>query len=321
MPHAKTGFLIRVAAGVLPLTISAYAATIYDQPPSPSGGLYHSSWWDPDGSDYDQYVWDGFILGSNEGITEVHWRGAYDPAYFGSGGPVIDFTVEIWSSIQGGSQPDIGSVFAPNPLVQYDVGGNAGQTPAGVFGGVTMYDYTFTLPTPFQATAGTKYWVQIEAWQHGIPDWGIAVGTAGDGHYFRRIANVGDIFFQLVPGDAGFSLRNAAPQTYTITTAASPVDGGTIAGGGEYLSGSSVSLVATPNFGYAFVDWTENSVEVSASATYNFTAGSNRTLVAHFVLVIPTLSHFGLMLMAGLLLAAGVWVVRRRGHSLFEINA
>jgi spore coat protein A, manganese oxidase len=90
--------------------------------------------------------------------------------------------------------------------VHYLTGGYANQTPAG--GGTTaaMYDYSFTLPTPFIAQLGVKYWVQIEAFQHGIPDWSIAAAASGDGRYFRRIAAVGDTYYQLVPGDATFSL-------------------------------------------------------------------------------------------------------------------
>jgi hypothetical protein len=204
------------------LPFAADAVVVYSQPPSDGGALLQSSWWDPDGSDYDQYVWDDFTLPSAQAITAIAWRGGYDPTHFGMGGPVIDFTVEIWSSIEAGTQPDIGSVFAPNPLVQYTVGGNAGETLAGTFGGTTMYDYHFTLPAPFQAAAGTKYWVQIEAWQHGIPDWGLAAGTGGDGNYFRRIANVGDIFYQIVPGDAAFTLLAAGPPIDTPTPTATP---------------------------------------------------------------------------------------------------
>ena len=186
------------------------AGIIYTQPISSSGALLQSSWWDPNGSDYDQYVWDNFTLSSTHVITEIHWSGGYDPAKFGSGGPVIDFSVKIYPSIPAGSQPDV----VNPPLVDYQTGGNAGQTLAGTFGGTTMYDYQFALPASFYAEAGTRYWVQIEAWQHGIPDWGISVGTGGDGVYFRRIANVGDIYYQLVPGDAAFTLL--PPPTYRI---------------------------------------------------------------------------------------------------------
>ena len=43
-----------------------------------------------------------------------------------------------------------------------------------------------------------------------------------------------------------------------------------------------MTLVATPNPGYGFVNWTENGVPVSPSAVYNFIATTNRTLVANF---------------------------------------
>lgn len=187
---------------LLGLAPEIHAAVVYTQPPGTAGVLYHSSWWDPDGSDYDQYVWDGFALAADQGLIRIEWRGGYDPAYFGSGGPVIDFSIAIYASIPAGTQPDV----THPPLVQYATGGSAGQSYAGSFGGVEMYDYNFTLPTPFHASPRTKYWVQIEASQYGIPDWGIAAGTGGDGSHFRRISNVGDIFYQIVPGDAAFTL-------------------------------------------------------------------------------------------------------------------
>jgi hypothetical protein len=182
--------------------VGGSAGVVYSQPPSAAGILYHSSRWDPDGSDYDQYVWDDFTLGSTQTISKVSWRGGYDPKMFGSGGPVVDFTVSIFASIPAGTQPD---VVSP-PLVRYHTGGKAGETQAEVVGTTTMYDYSFTLPTPFQADAGTKYWIQIEALQHHIPDWFIAAGTGGDGNYFRRNAYGGDNYYQRSPGDAAFSL-------------------------------------------------------------------------------------------------------------------
>jgi uncharacterized repeat protein (TIGR02543 family) len=43
-----------------------------------------------------------------------------------------------------------------------------------------------------------------------------------------------------------------------------------------------VTVVATPNNCYTFVNWTEGETTVSTSASYSFTAAANRTLVAHF---------------------------------------
>jgi hypothetical protein len=97
------------------------AAVIYSQPHDGGGSFYQSSWWDPDGSDYDQLTWDSFRLTNSHAITEVRWRGAFDPSYFGSGGPVIDFTVAIYGDIANGYQPDV----THPPLVHYETGGNA----------------------------------------------------------------------------------------------------------------------------------------------------------------------------------------------------
>ena len=151
------------------------ASVLYQQPPNPSGGSYVSSWWDPDGSNYDQYVWDAFSLSTSADVRSIRWRGTY-----GTSGPVSNFTVAIYASIPAGTQPDVGQP----PLVEYDTGGNADQTYAGVFGGATMYDHSFTLPVAFQAQAGVRYWLQIEGWQAGFPDWSLAAGQGGDGSHF-----------------------------------------------------------------------------------------------------------------------------------------
>jgi hypothetical protein len=70
---------------------------------------------------------------------------------------------------------------------------------------------------------------------------------------------------------------------YTIAASSSPTNGGTTSGGGVVDCGSNVTVVATANVGYSFTDWTEAGTNVSASASYGFTASANRSLVANFV--------------------------------------
>jgi hypothetical protein len=210
------------------------AAIVYSQPPSSNGGLLQSSRWDPDGSNYDRYVWDNFTLPSAQQITAIQWRGGYDPSKFGSGGPVIDFKVAIYASIPGGSEPDV----VNPPLVDYQTGGKAGETPAGTFGDVAMYDYQYTLPTSFQAASGTTYWVQIEALQHGLPDWGITSGTGGDGKYFRKYHTGADVF-QIIAGDAAFSLLGPAQ----------PIGGLSATNDSPTMLGQATTFTATLNSG------------------------------------------------------------------------
>jgi hypothetical protein len=76
--------------------------------------------------------------------------------------------------------------------------------------------------------------------------------------------------------------NNAAPITYTVTTSASPLAGGSTTGDGIYDTGTQATVVAAQNPGYAFVNWTENGIEVSATASYSFFAVADRSLVANF---------------------------------------
>jgi hypothetical protein len=184
-------------------TVAPVTGVIYSQPPKSSGGLIQSSLRDPDGSATDWSIWDSFTLDQAQAIGEVRWRGGYDPRRSASGGKVHNFIVDIYPSIPAGTEPNI----AGAPLVHYEVGGNAGETPAEVLGGVQTYDYRFTLPVPFQAAAGTRYWVQIEALQSGAPDWGLSVASGGDGSHYGGSGPSGEGYmFRFAPGDAAFTL-------------------------------------------------------------------------------------------------------------------
>ncbi len=71
-------------------------------------------------------------------------------------------------------------------------------------------------------------------------------------------------------------------QTFTISTAAYPGNGGSTSGDGVYTTGTPVTVVASANSGFAFTDWKENSITVSTDSSYSFTASGNRYLIADF---------------------------------------
>ena len=79
-----------------------------------------------------------------------------------------------------------------------------------------------------------------------------------------------------------FTTLQSGSQTFTITATANPTNGGTVTGGGTYNQGQSCTVTATANSGYTFSNWTENGNAVSTEASYTFTVGGNRTLVANF---------------------------------------
>ncbi|MBC8127188.1 MAG: InlB B-repeat-containing protein [Gloeobacteraceae cyanobacterium ES-bin-144] len=74
---------------------------------------------------------------------------------------------------------------------------------------------------------------------------------------------------------------------WNIATSASPAEGGGTSGGGLVDDGSSLTVVASPNAGYSFVNWTDGGTAVSSSASYIFPTTAHRTLVANFM-VTPT---------------------------------
>jgi hypothetical protein len=82
-----------------------------------------------------------------------------------------------------------------------------------------------------------------------------------------------------------------------INTDTSPVEGGSSSGGGFVNCGVSVTVSASPNEGYSFVNWTEGSTVVSTSPNYTFTATGDSTLVANFTCafsISPMTAPFGI---------------------------
>jgi len=72
------------------------------------------------------------------------------------------------------------------------------------------------------------------------------------------------------------------PATYTLTTTASPVAGGTVSGGGTYAAGAVATVTATPATGYVFVNWSGNASGTNPTTTV--TMNANRTATANFQL-------------------------------------
>jgi uncharacterized repeat protein (TIGR02543 family) len=85
-------------------------------------------------------------------------------------------------------------------------------------------------------------------------------------------------------------VANFTPNNYTIEVNANPLAGGNVTGGGTYNHGQSINLIATPNLGYSFVNWTENGTVLSTQSSFSFNALTDRILVANFIKESYTLS-------------------------------
>ena len=69
---------------------------------------------------------------------------------------------------------------------------------------------------------------------------------------------------------------------YAVATVVNPTEGGMVTGAGAYCLGDNCTLMATPNPGYHFINWTEDNEVVSSDAEYVFTVTGDRNLVANF---------------------------------------
>ena len=76
----------------------------------------------------------------------------------------------------------------------------------------------------------------------------------------------------------GMIFSSCTDKQYTITTAAEPAEGGTVTGGGVYNDQAVATLTATPNEGYQFVQWQDNSKENPRQITVT----QNETWTAFF---------------------------------------
>jgi len=69
-----------------------------------------------------------------------------------------------------------------------------------------------------------------------------------------------------------------------VQSSSLPIAGGTTSGAGTFKQDSLITLTATPNSGYSFLNWTEDGTIVSTISSYQLTMAGNKTLVANFTL-------------------------------------
>ena len=185
----------------------------------------------------------------------------------------IELEQMVLSDIQGHTL-DVsginGSVIIGNPTVTYDITLSANPADGGSVNGAGTYN------------AGEEVTV---------------TATPFDGYSFVNWTEDGTA----VSADAAYTFTVTSDRYlvanfeenivyYTVTLSANPADGGSVNGAGTYEEGTSVTVTATPAEGYSFVNWTEDGTAVSADAAYTFTISGNRTLVANFNVVIPTVN-------------------------------
>ena len=69
---------------------------------------------------------------------------------------------------------------------------------------------------------------------------------------------------------------------YTVTVSVGPDGGGTVSGGGLCFPNQPITLIATPNEGYVFSNWTKNGTVISYLSNYPLSVTESAEYVAHF---------------------------------------
>ena len=146
----------------------------------------------------------------------------------------------------------------------------------------TVQSYTITLtanPTEGGTlTGGGTY-------NHG--QYCTAVATEASGYTFVNWTEDGTevstdaSYYFMVEGNRNL-VANFTINSYTVTVAANPTEGGTVTGGGTFTYGDDCTVSATEADGYTFINWTENGSFVSSELTFTFAVEANRNLVANF---------------------------------------
>ena len=185
----------------------------------------------------------------------------------------LEFENIVLSNIQGGTLEASsvnGSVVIGNPTTTYDITLSANPSNGGAVSGAGTYN------------AGTEVTV---------------TATPFDGYSFVNWTENGtevstNAAYTFTVTSDRYLVANFEENIvyYTLTLIANPTDGGTLTGAGTYEEGTSVTVTATAAEGYEFNNWTENGSVVSTNASYTFTISGDRTLVANFNVVIPSLN-------------------------------
>ena len=198
---------------------------------------------------------------ANEGFVFMHWEDA--------DGVELE-TEAVYNFVMPADDVHVVAVFEP----VYELTAEINPEGAGIVTGEGWYllDEEVTL----EAIANEGY--SFVNWTVYVDD--IDNGEGGD----KEGVTVVDNPYTFDMPDANVHVvANFEINVHTLTLVADPEEGGTVAGGGDYEYGTSVTVTATPAAGYTFLNWTIDGSVVSSSASFDYVMPDNDvTLVANF---------------------------------------
>lgn len=180
--------------------------------------------------------------------------------YINRAGTDVENGIKIYASKEGEDKLLLGTYTAWRS-------GNSSSTKTYDASAVYMYEITLTSEQQSALTSadGFKLYSTVGAYNETKPKQGIFGEVTITGTVTGTVADV---------------------ETFTLAVAANIADGGTVTkypNADEYDEGTEVTLTATKNFGYNFVNWTDaDGNVVSTEATFKYTVDAAAELTANF---------------------------------------
>ena len=180
--------------------------------------------------------------------------------YINRAGTDVENGIKIYASKEGEDKLLLGTYTAWRS-------GNSSSTKTYDASAVYMYEITLTSEQQSALTSadGFKLYSTVGAYNETKPKQGIFGEVTVTGTVSGTVADV---------------------ETFTLAAAANIADGGTVTkypNADEYDEGTEVTLTATKNFGYNFVNWTDaDGNVVSTEATFKYTVDAAAELTANF---------------------------------------
>lgn len=153
-------------------------------------------------------------------------------------------------------------------------------------------------PGSVQLARGASYQFGVDVVGDNLPDSRVNWRLEGNTSSRTNLSNSGYLYVsddenadnlrvivtsEVDSGKSDTAYVTVAGGNYTVTTRSNPSDGGTTGGGGTVSRGSNISVMASSNNGYSFVNWTLDGREVSTSPKYVLdNIRQNYDLVANF---------------------------------------
>ncbi len=126
--------------------------------------------------------------------------------------------------------------------------------------------------------------------KHG--EYNVVKATPAEGYEFvnwtvnNEAVSIWSSFYFRVESDVELVAHFKKPgeeEKVNVEVVANPTEGGNVTGAGEYDKGADVTITATANSGYEFVEWKANNTSVSTESSYKFTANEDISFEAIFV--------------------------------------